>query len=113
MAPVGHPIMHTGSTQCMQAFAIIRLSIIGPCRRKRGLPSCADAQARTQSSQRVHRSISMTIDLVPLKKRCSAMNSIKLADGAGAFSIGWVSAGLDMLAGTGLDGKSVTDNFRF
>ena len=30
IAPVGQPIMHTGSTQCMQAFATMMLSCFGP-----------------------------------------------------------------------------------
>src|SRR5687767_7576813 len=67
--------MHTGSAQCMHALATINLPLDGPCRRKRGLLSCVDAQARTQSSQRVQRSRSITIVAVPLKKRFAVRNS--------------------------------------
>jgi len=75
MAPVGQPIKHTGSAQCMQALATISRPLVGPFRRKRGLLSCVEAQARTQSSQRVQRSKSMTIEAVPLKKRLVVRNS--------------------------------------
>ena len=69
IAPVGQPIMHTGSTQCMQALATIRWSCFGPWRMNRGLLSCVAAQARTQSSHRVQRSRLISIVCVPLRKR--------------------------------------------
>src|SRR2546422_5844460 len=69
--------MQTGSAQCMQALAIMILPAEGPCRKKRGLLLCVAAQARTQSSQRVQRSRSMTIVAVPLKKRVSVRKSSK------------------------------------
>src|SRR6478672_763590 len=92
--------MQTGSAQCIQALAIITLPLVGPCRRKRGLLLCVEAQARTQSSQRVQRSRSMTIVAVPLKKRLSVRNSsisepifaAAFFGGVGAASI--VSAGV-------------------
>ena len=76
IAPVGQPIMQTGSAQCMQALAIMQPA--GDSARgaeERGLLSCVEAQARTQSSQRVQRSRSITIVAVPLKKRFSVRNS--------------------------------------
>ena len=66
IAPVGQPIMHTGSTQCMQAFVTMMPFCTSPWRMKRGLLSCVAAQARTQSSQRVQRSRSINIVAVPL-----------------------------------------------
>ncbi len=69
IAPVGQPIMHTGSTQCMHALATMMWSCFGPCRMNRGLLSCVAAHARTQSSQRVQRSRLISIVCVPLRKR--------------------------------------------
>src|SRR5512134_1624561 len=97
IAPVGHPIMHTGSAQCMHALATIKRPLDGPCLRKRGLLSCVEAQARTQSSQRVQRSRSMTIVAVPLKKRLAVRNSrvspsMFVGDGDGWSPLLWVVA---------------------
>ncbi|MCX7158564.1 MAG: hypothetical protein NT176_05245, partial [Proteobacteria bacterium] len=83
MAPVGQPIMQTGSTQCMQALATMRLPSFGPWRMNFGFPPWVSAQARTQSSQRVHFSRSMTIVLVPLMKRRSTAHSRKASSAIG------------------------------
>src|SRR5438477_4252254 len=78
--------MQTGSAQCIQALAIIKRPLDGPCRRKRGLLSWVEAQARTQSSQRVQRSRSMAMAAVPLKKRFSVRNSKTSASTLYAFT---------------------------
>ena len=63
----------------MQALATMMRPQAGPWRRKRGLLSWVEAQARTQSSQRVQRSRSISIVAVPLKKRPSVMNASRSA----------------------------------
>ena len=87
MAPVGQPIMQTGSAQCIHAFATIKLSNVLPCRRKRGLPPCVDAQALTQSSQRTQRSRLITIARVALTKRSSTAHSISASSATGVAAI--------------------------
>ncbi len=58
--PTGQPTMQSGSRQERQEVATRYLSKRSPSRTRRVTPSCASAQARTHSSQRVHFSRSRT-----------------------------------------------------
>ncbi len=58
--PTGQPIMHFGSVHDRHAIVTRYLPKRGPSRVKRATPSCAVAQARTHSSQRVQRSRSIS-----------------------------------------------------
>ena len=78
IAPVGQPIRQTASTQCMQALATMMFSCSGPWRTKRGLLSWAAAQARTQSSQAVQRSVLIAMTAVPFMVRVLTRKSISV-----------------------------------